>query len=84
MNRLPAIYADHPHEPLRQDAIESRDEVVGIDAHVQKTAQHIHNVIRVNGREDKVAGQRRLNCNLRRFHITNFSYHDFVRIVPEN
>ena len=35
-------------------------------------------------REHQVAGQRRLNGDLRRFHVADFSDHDLVRIVTQN
>ena len=59
LRRTLAVDADVPHQPLRQDAVERRDELVGLDAHVQEPAEHVEHVVGVDGGEHQVAGQRR-------------------------
>ena len=61
-----AVDADVPHQPLRQHAVERRHELVGLDAHVQEAAEHVEDVVGVDGREHEVPGQRRLDGDLRR------------------
>ena len=67
-----------------QDAIESRDKIVWVDAHIQEPAKNVDDVVGVNRREDEMACERRLNGNLGRLHIANFSDHDLVRVMTEN
>src|SRR5690242_3319681 len=43
--RLAAEIADHAHQALRQDAVERRNEIVRLDAHVEESAQHVEHVI---------------------------------------
>src|SRR5713226_42799 len=81
---LSAVSADQAHKALRQDAIESRDKVVRVDPHIQESPKYVDNIIRVNRREDEVACERRLNGDLCRLHIANFSDHDLVGIVTQN
>src|SRR5215472_4439686 len=42
---LPAVRTDHPHQALREDAVQRRYEVVRIDAHVQKASEHVDDVV---------------------------------------
>src|SRR6476646_4730223 len=81
---LAAVVADQAHQSLRQDAVERGDEVVGLHAHVQEASDHVHHVVGVYGGEHQVAGERRLDGDLRGFRIANFSHHDLVGIVAQN
>ena len=38
----------------------------------------------MDGCENQVVGQRRLNCDLRRLFVANFADHDLVRVVAQN
>ena len=69
---------------MRQDAVQRGDKVVGLDAHIDKAADHVRHVIGMNGSENQMAGKRRLNCDLRRLLVANFADHDLVRVVPQD
>ena len=79
-----AISTQHANQALRQNAIERRDEVVRLDTHVQKPPNHVDHVVRVNSGKYEVAGQRGLNCDLRRFRVANLADHDLVRVVTQD
>src|SRR5580698_4732354 len=79
-----ARVADQTHQPLRQNAVQRGNEVVRLDAHVQEASNHIDHVVGVDRSEDQVAGQRRLNRDLRRLRIADFANHDLVGIVSQN
>jgi len=53
--------ADKPHQALRQDRVQRRDEAVEIDVHVHEAPDHVEHVVRVDGGEHQVAGERRLH-----------------------
>ena len=57
MHYRAARIADQSNQSLRQDAIQGGDEVVGLDAHVQETANYVHDVVGVDGGENQVARQ---------------------------
>src|SRR5688572_20337738 len=79
-----AVFADLAHQALREHAVQRGDEVVEIDLHVQEAAQNVDDVVRVNGGEDEVAGQRRLHGDLRGLFVADLTDHDLVRIVAED
>ena len=79
-----AELADQPHQPLRQNAIQRRNEVVGLDAHVEEAAEHVHHVVGVHGGEHQVSGERGVDGDLRRFGVADFAHHDLVGIVTQN
>ena len=84
MHHGAAVIADHAHQALRQDAVQRRHKIVGLDAHVQEAADHVDDVIGVDGREHQVAGQRGLDGDLRGFGVADFADHDLVGIVAQN
>src|SRR5437870_10040376 len=84
MKGAPADRTQHADQKLSEHAVQRRHEVVRLDAHVQKAANYVDDVVRVDRGEHEVAGQRGLNGNLRRFFVTNFADHDLVRIVAQN
>ena len=65
--RLATLRADQAHQALRQNTVEGRNKGVGIDAHVGEASQHIKHIVGVDGGEDQVPGQGRLDGNLGRF-----------------
>ena len=79
-----AVRAHQPHEPLRHDTVERRDEVMDVDAHVRETTDDIEGVVGVNGREHEVAGERRLHGDLGRFRVADLADHDLVRVVAQD
>src|ERR1035441_3463928 len=80
----PAVRADLSHEPLREYAVEGRDEVVKLDLHVEEAAEDVHDVVRVNGRENEVPREGGLHGDLRRLLVADLSDHDLVGVVPED
>src|SRR5208283_3630264 len=84
MHSGPAGIANDPHQPLRQNAIQRRDKVVRLDAHVQEAPEHVHHVIGVDGGEHEVARQRRLDGDLGGFVVANFAHHDLVRVMTQD
>ena len=77
-------HADQPHEPLREHAVQRRHELVRLDAHVEEASEHVHDVVRVDGREHQMAGQRRLDRDLRRLGVADLADHDLVGVVPQD
>ena len=76
--------ADVAHQPLRQHAVQRRDELVRLDAHVQEAAEHVDDVVGVDGREHEVAGQRRLDGDLRGLGVADLADHDLVGVVAQD
>src|ERR1700723_1972359 len=79
-----AGFADQSHQPLRQNAIQRGDEVVGLDTHVQEAPNHVHHIVGVNRGKDQVTRQRGLNSDLRCLRVANFADHDFVRVMARS
>src|SRR5260370_41765402 len=76
--------ADDAHQPLGQKAVERRDEVVRVYAHIHESPQHVHNVVSVYRSENQVAGERRLYGDLRCLLIANLADHDLIWVVAQN
>src|SRR5260370_14275834 len=81
---LLAVRANHADQTLRHDAVQSGDEVVRFDAHVDETADDVRDVVGVDGGENQVAGERRLDSDLRGFLVADFANHDLVRVVAKD
>src|SRR5712691_4541207 len=79
-----AIGAKHANQTLGQYAVQTRNKVIWLDAHIQKTPDHIDNVVCVYCREYKMARQRRLNRDLSGFSVANFTHHNLVRVVAQD
>ena len=79
-----ALLAERAHQTLSQDAVERGNKIIGLDAHIQEAAQHVHHVVRVYGSENQVARQGRLDGDLRSLVIANLAHHDLVRIVAQD
>ena len=84
LDRPLAGRADQAHQPLGQDAVQRRDEVVRLDVHVQEAADDVDHVVGVDRGEDQVAGQRRLDGDLRRLLVADLADHDLVRVVAQD
>ncbi len=83
-NGVDAVFADGTHQPLRQDAVERGDEVVCLDAHVEKASQHVEDVVGVDRGEHQVSGERGVDGDLRRLLVADFADQDLVRIVAQD
>src|SRR3989475_472193 len=81
--RLAAILAEHAHQPLRQDPDERGGDQEGLDAHVHQAGDGPGGVVGVHGGEDQVAGERRLDGDLRRLQVADLADHDHVRVLAE-
>ena len=84
LHRLGAGRAQHTDQALGDDAVQRRNQVIGIDLHMQKTANHVEHVVGMHRGEYQMAGQRRLHGDLRRFRVTDFADHDLVRVMTQN
>src|SRR5215472_6690424 len=82
--RTLATITDEANEALSENTVESGDEVVGLDAHVDEAADDVGDVVGVDGGEDEVAGERRLDGDLRGFLVADFPDHDFVGVVAKD
>src|SRR5712692_7181927 len=81
---LLAIWTDHANEPLRHDAVESGDKVVRLDAHIDEAADDVGHVVGMDSGENEVAGEGRLDGDLRGFLVANFADHDLVGVVTQD
>src|SRR6267154_2395677 len=79
-----AILADHANQTLGHDAVQRGHKIVGLDAHVDKAADYVGDVVGVNSGKDQMAGERGLNGNLSGFLVANFADHDLVGIVAQD
>src|SRR5271165_6272250 len=52
-----AMRTDDAHQPLGEDAVQRGNEVIQIDADIQKTSQHVKHVVGVDSGEDQVASE---------------------------
>src|SRR5581483_5970504 len=84
VNGADAVLADGTNQPLGQDAVECGDEVVGLDAHVEEAAEYVDHVVGVDGGEDQVAGERRIDGDLGGFLVTDFADEDLVGIMAQD
>src|SRR6266849_1716920 len=78
-----AAMAELAHQALRHDAAEGRGDEVVLDLHVEQAGDRARSAVRVERRENEMAGECRLNGNLRGFEIAHLADHDDVRIVPK-
>ena len=71
-------------EALRDDADERRRQDERVDAELEEPRDRGRRVVRVKRGEDHVAGERRLQRDLRRLAVADLAHHDDVRILPED
>ena len=83
-NGARAVFADGAHQPLSQNAVERGNEVVDLDAHIHKAAQHIHHVVGVDGGKHQVPGQGGVDGDLRRLVVADFAHQNLVRVVAQD
>src|SRR5262249_12639262 len=76
LDRLLAVRTNHPDQALRQNAVERRDEVIGLYAHVEEASQNVQYVVGVYRCEHQVAGERGVDRDLGGFLVADFAHHD--------
>src|SRR3990172_3918453 len=79
-----AMQADQADETLGQDTVERRDKIVRLEPHVDQAADDIDDVIGVHRGKYQVTGQGRLDRDLSRLRVSDFSDHDLVGIVAKD
>src|SRR5690606_36043179 len=82
VNLLLAGGARDPDEPLRDDGVKRRRYEEGLDAHVEEPRYRGRRVVRVEGREDEVPGERRFYRYLGRFVVPYFADEYDVGVLP--
>jgi len=55
----------------------------GLDLHLDEAGDRARRVVGVDGREHEVAGERRVDRDLRRLLVADLADHDDVRVLPE-
>src|SRR5689334_15599681 len=84
LGRAAALAANFTHEALREHAEERRGEEVVLDAHLEETRDGARRVVRVQRREDEVAGERRLDRDLGRLGVADLADHDDVGVLADD
>jgi hypothetical protein len=82
MQRL-ALGAQSPHEPLRGDEAQGRREQKRFHAEIAQPRDGRQRVVRVERREDQMAGERRANCKLGGFRVPRLADQQHVGILPQ-
>ena len=80
---LPAFFAEAANEPLGLQNPKRRSQQERLDSHVGQSIDGRERIVRVNGREDEVAGERGAKADAGRFRVADFAHHDDVRILPQ-
>ena len=78
-----AVLAEAAREALRNDADRGVRHQEWLNAHFFETREGTGRVVRVQGREDQMAGERGFDGNLSRFLVTRFTDENDVRILAE-
>gem|GEM_PF-6571332 len=78
-----AVFAELTSESLVDDELETRDDEEWIDPEVDETLEGIDRRVGMDGREYKMSSDRRLNREVGRIGVANFSDHDNIRILTQ-
>ena len=70
-------------QTLPEHGLEGRRNQKWLDAHVDQTRDRAGRVVRVQGGENEMAGERGLNGDLRRLEIARFTDHDAIGILSQ-
>ncbi len=79
-----ALGTDHPHQALRHDSQHAGGDEVVFHAHLQQPGHRARRIVGVQGAENQVTGQRRVDGDLGGFRITYFTDHDNVRVLTQD
>ena len=80
----PAVRADSPKKPLRNNAAKTCRNQVRLYSHVLQAVDCRHGILRMNGCNHQMTGNCRTHCDLRGLAVTDFSDADDVRILTQN
>ena len=78
-----ALGADPADQPLGQHQVQGGADQVGLDAHVDQPGDGRAGVVGVQGAEDQVAGQRRLDGGAGGLLVADLADHDHVGVLPQ-
>ena len=79
-----AMRTHDTNEALGKDAHDRRGNEEGLDPHVNQPCHGAWGIVRVQCRKDEVARQRGLDCDLGRFGVPDFAYHDHVGVLAKD
>jgi hypothetical protein len=82
--QLAAVRTNASYETLRENATHNRRDKKRLDADIDQARDGTRCIIRVQRRENKVPGERRLHCCLRSFAVANLAHHDHIGILAEH
>ena len=77
-----ALFAEHPHQPLRQHRRHRSLHPRGLDPHVEQPGDRGRRVVGMDRGEDEMAGDGRLHGDLGRLLVADLAHQDHVRILP--
>src|SRR5690606_13836254 len=80
---LAAVSADAPGETLGEHQVYAGRDQERLNAHVQQAADGGGRVVGVQGGEHQVAGERRLDRDLRGLEVSNLADHDDVGVLAK-
>ncbi len=78
-----ALAADAAREALGGNEVDGGGDQERLDPHVEETVDGRWGVVRMQRREDQVAGERRLHADLGGLEVTDLTYHDHVRVLAQ-
>src|SRR5579885_1942043 len=84
LDRAPAALADAADQPLGEHAEQRGGEQVVLDAHLEEPRDRARGVVRVQGREDEVPRERRLDGDLGGLGVADLPHHDHVGILAHD
>src|SRR5690606_28292666 len=83
VDRLLAVLAQPPREPLRDDDADRARDGVRLHAHVDEARQRLRRVVRVQRGQHEVSGLRGLDRDLGRLEVADLADHDHVRVLAK-
>src|SRR2546428_15193 len=82
--RLAALRAHLAHQALGEHPEQRGGEQVVLHPHLEETRHGARRVIGVQGREDEVAGERRLDRDLGRLGVADLAHHDDIGVLADD